>query len=144
MRIKTGWINKNEYCVVKPLHNGCRQILFISATNLGFGHWNIAAGIFSCNATYKSIVHSEVWKTPTSTNKRPSFAIIPIALEALTEIEHEISENSNGKRQYIYIDGMDERRLRVYTKILARNNCGYKKSTKKSTYCNLPLLYKKL
>lgn len=144
MRIETGWHNDFEYCVVKPLHNGCRQILFMSAMNYGRGQWFISAGVFSCNATYNSITRSEVWHTPHSTNKNPSFSVIPLALETLAEIEQAISEKANGKRRYIYIDGMDERRLRVYTKILMRNNCGYKKSSRKSDYCNLPLLYKQL
>ena len=144
MRIETGWHSENEYCVVKPLHNGCRQVLFMAAMNYGLGQWYISAGIFSCNATYNSVNRSEVWKNPTSTNKNPSFAVIPLALAALTEIEQAISEKANGKRRYIYIDGMDERRLRVYTKILMRNNCGYKKSSKKSDYSNLPMLFKRL
>ena len=144
MRIKTGWYNKNEYLVVKPLHNGCRQELVMGAQHYGYGKWYIFAGIFSCNATYNSIHSSMVWAAPVSTNKNPSFKVIPLALEALSEIEQEISKASNGKKWYIYIDGLDKRRLRVYTKVLDRNNCGYKKSTRKSEHSILPMLYKKL
>lgn len=143
MRIQTGWYRKNEYYVVKPLHNGCRQVLVMFATG-EFNRWYVGAGIFSCNVTYRSLDRSDVWDTPTSTNKHPSMKTIALALEGLQEIEDAIVKNANGKRRYIYIDGMDERRLRVYTKLLARNNCGYKKSTVKSEYCGLPLLYKKL
>ena len=143
MKICTGWHN-NQYFVVKPLHNCYRQELIMIATDLGMGRWNVAAGVFSCNTTYNSIVRSVVWEAPISTNKKPSIKIIPLALETLLEIEQEIAKMANGKKRFIYIDGLDERRLRVYTKILDRNNCGYKKSTRRSTYCNLPLLYKKL
>ena len=143
MRVQTGWYSANEYYVVKPLHNGARQELVMFAIR-EINRWYIGAGIFSCNATYNSLNRSDVWVTPTSTNKHPSMKTITLALEALQEIEDAIIESANGKRRYIYIDGMDERRLRVYTKLLARNNCGYKKSTVKSEYCGLPLLYKKL
>ena len=143
MKIQTGWYSKNEYYVVKPLHNGCRQTLVMFAYG-EVNRWYIGAGIFSCNVTYNSLNHSNVWDTPISTNKRPSMKTIPLALEALQEIEDAIAESANGKRRYIYVDGMDERRLRVYTKILTKNNCGYKKSTVKSKYCGLPLLYKKV
>ena len=142
MKLETGWVTKSEYCVVKPLRNGRRQELIMLATHIGGGHWYIAAGIFSCNISYATMNCSEVWKTPTSANKNPSFKTIPIALEALMEIENELIKNANGKRHYIYIDGMDERRLRVYTKVLTRYNCGYKKSTRVSPYCSLPMLYK--
>lgn len=142
MKLETGWVTESEYCVVKPLHNGRRQELIMSAIHIGGGRWYIAAGIFSCNISYTTMSGSKVWQTPTSANKNPSFKTIPIALEALTEIENELTKNANGKRHYIYIDGMDERRLRVYTKVLARNNCGYKKSTRKSSCCSLPMLYK--
>ena len=144
MKIKTGWY-EGDYYVVKPLHNGCRQELIMHTMNTGCGRYYIAAGIFSCNTTYESLQNSPAWEEPTSTNKNPSFKVIPLALEALREIEEEIVKNSNGKRRFIYIDGFDERRLRVYTKVLIRYNCGYKKSpTLKGYYCDLPLLYKQL
>lgn len=141
MRIKTGWYD-GDYYVVKPLNNGCRQQLVMFAQREPFGRWNIATGVFSCNATYHSLHNSEVWGTPTSTNKNPSFKVVTLALEALSEIEQVLSEIANGKRYFIYIDGEDERRLRVYTKILTKSQYGYKKSTAQSYWCRLPQLYK--
>lgn len=143
MRVQTGWHN-DYYYVVKPLHNGCRQNLIMWASNEYNGRWNIAAGIFSCMATYHSVHTSNVWFEPTSTNKNPSFKVIPLALEALAEIEQAIKEKANGKRHYLYIDGLDERRLRVYTKVLERYNCGYKKSSTQSQESDLPRLYKRV
>ena len=143
MRICTGWYD-NQYFVVKPLNNGHRQELVMIAISGNFGRWYIAAGVFSSSATYNSIIQSAAWEAPMSTNKKPSIKTIPLALEALHEIEQEISKKSNGKKRFIYIDGLDERRLRVYAKVLDRNNCGYKKSTRKSEHSNLPMLYKKL
>ena len=142
--MKTGWYNDHEYFVVKPLHNGKRQSLIMGAQQYGAGKWNIMMGIFSCNATYRSMSESLVWFTPTSTNKNPSMEVLSIALEALNEIEQEIHRHANGKRHYIYVDGLDERRIRVYTHVLTKK-CGYKKSTVKSDYANgASKLYKKV
>ena len=143
MRIETGWHTKNTYYVVKPLHNGCRQELVMYGFRAG-NRWYIAAGIFSVNVTYHSLELSKVWDAPTSTNKNPSISTLRLALEALKEIENAITEDAKGKRRFVYIDGMDERRLRVYTKVLAKEKYGYKKSSVKSKYSNLPLLYKGL
>lgn len=129
--MKTGWYNGDEYFVVKPLHNGKRQSLIMGAQHCNGGKWNIMMGVFSSNIGYKSMHHSSVWDTPTSTNKNPSMNVLSIALEALNEIEEEIHRCANGKRHYIYVDGLDERRLRVYSKVLIKK-CGYKKSTVKS------------
>ena len=41
-------------------------------------------------------------------------------LEALDEIEQEIYNYANGEAAIIYVDGIDERRLRVYTKVLTK------------------------
>lgn len=144
MTMQTGWYSDYEYYVVKPLHNNCRQNLIMWASNMHGGKWNISAGVFSCMATYNSIHFSKIWAEPTSTNKNPSFKVVPLALEALTEIEQAIKEKANGKKHYLYIDGLDERRLRVYTKVLERYNCGYKKSSTKSRASNLSQLYKRV
>ena len=143
--MKSGWYNgDNEYFVVKPLHNGNRQSLIVGATNYAFGRWYIMMGVFSSNATYNSMYRSEVWNTPTSTNKNPTVNTLSLALEALSEIEQEIHNHANGKRAYIYVDGLDERRLRVYTKILTKK-CGYKKSTAKSDYVDgMSIIYKRV
>lgn len=142
--MKTGWYNwDNEYFVVKPLHNGKRQSLIVGA-QLCYGKWYIMMGVFSSNATYNSMYRSNVWYTPTSTNKNPTAGILSIALEALNEVEQEIHNRANGKRAYIYVDGLDERRLRVYTKVLTKK-CGYKKSTTKSDHVNgMPMIYKRV
>lgn len=142
MRVKTGWRNERYY-VVKPLHNGFRQELIMFATR-DANRWYITAGIFSCNTTYFSLYGSSVWSTPTSTNKKPSITTLRLALEALKEIEDAIKELGGEKRKYIYVDGQDERRLRVYTKLLTREEYGYKNSSVKSQYSNLHLLYKRL
>lgn len=126
-KMKTGWYFGEKYFVVKPLHNGHRQSLIMGAERCEGGRWNIVMGVFSSNTTYLSMTDSNVWKSPTSTNKNPSMKIIPIALEALSEIEQEIHRQANGKRAIIYVDGLDERRLRVYTKVLTKR-CGYKLS----------------
>ena len=144
MKIETGWYSEYEYYVVKPLHNKQRQVLIMFAQSLGGGRWNVGAGVFSCNVTYRSLELSDVWKTPTSTNKNPSVTTVKVALEALQEIEQVITQYSQGKRRYIYIDGLDERRQRVYTKLLTKEKYKYKKSTAKCTYCDLPMLYKRL
>ena len=108
------------------------------------GRWYILAGVFSSYTTYDSMYRSNVWDTPTSTNKSPSMKVVSLALEALTEIEQEIHNQSDGKRRYIYVDGLDERRLRVYTKILTKR-CGYKISTVMSeNNLGLPMVYKKV
>jgi len=143
MRIETGWHGDDYYYVVKPLHNGCRQELVMYGVRIG-SRWYIAAGVFSSSVTYRSIHSSKVWDTPTSTNKKPSISTLRLALEALKEIEDAIVEDAEGKRRFVYVDGMDERRLRVYTKVLANEKFGYKLSSVKSEYSNLPLLYKKL
>lgn len=139
--MKTGWYY-NQYFVVKPLKNGCRQQLVIGVQNIGGGRWNVMMGIFSSNCTFKTMMHSNVWDKPVSTNKNPSINVLHLALEALDEIEQEIHNHANGKRAYIYVDGLDERRLRVYTKVLTKKN-NYKLSTVKNP-CGLPLLYKRV
>lgn len=142
--MKTGWYNGDEYFVVKPLHNGCRQSLIMGATHYASGRWYVMMGVFSSNATYESMNHSAVWHNPTSTNKNPSMNVLSIALEALSEIEQEIHRCANGKRYYIYVDGLDSRRLRVYSKVLIKK-CGYKKSTAKSDYCEgMSMIYKRV
>ena len=141
--MKTGWYSPYEYIVVKPLKNGCRQSLIMAACHREFNRWYIMAGIFSCNATYNTMTHSNVWVNPTSTNKNPSIKVVTLALEALNEIEKQIHSYTNGKKAYIYVDGLDERRLRVYTKILTRR-CGYKISKTKSEYCDSHMVYKKV
>ena len=144
MRIETGWYSEYEYYVVKPLHNKQRQVLIMFAQSLGGGRWNVGAGVFSCNVTYRSLALSDVWETPTSTNKNPSITTVRVALEALQEIEQVITQYSQGKRRYIYVDGLDERRQRVYTKLLTKEKYNYKKSTVKCASCDLPMLYKRL
>ena len=140
----SGWYGKSEYFVVKPLKNGHRQSLIVGAIGGEFGRWYIMMGVFSYNISHDKMYDSIVWRIPTSTNKNPSAKVFSLALEALNEIEQEIHNHANGKRAYIYVDGLDERRLRVYTKILTKK-CGYKKSTAKSEYgCGLPLIYKKV
>ena len=139
----TGWYY-DQYYVVKPLGNGHRQSLIMGADRGNFGRWYILMGVFPCNISYEKMLTSKVWLTPTSTNKNPSAKILSLAIEALNEIEEEIHNHADGKRTYIYIDGLDERRLRIYTKVLTKK-CGYKKSTTKSQFANnLPLIYKKI
>lgn len=141
--MKTGWYNNNnDFFVVKPLHNGNRQSLIIGAQQLATNKWNIFMGVFPSNATYNSIMHSSVWDTPTSTNKKPAAINLFLALEALDEIEQEIHNYANGEVAIIYVDGMDERRLRVYTKVLTKKS-GYRESPIKSEYVpNMQKLYK--
>lgn len=141
--MKTGWYNDgNDFFVVKPLHNGNRQSLIIGAERETSNKWNICMGIFSSNATYNSMAHSSVWVTPTSTNKNPTAKNLLLALEALSEIEQEIHNRNNGEAAIIYVDGMDERRLRVYTKVLTKKR-GYRESPIKSEYVsNMQKLYK--
>lgn len=143
--MKTGWYNDgNQYFVVKPLHNGKRQSLIVGAVHGEGGRWYILAGVFSSNATYNSMYRSEVWNTPTSTNKNPAVNTLSLALEALSEIEQEIHNHANGKRAFIYVDGLDKRRLRVYTKVLTQK-CGYKKSTAKSDHVDgMLMIYKRV
>lgn len=140
--MKTGWHGESQYFVVKPLKNGHRQSLIMGVDRGEFGRWYVMMGVFRCNISYENMWRSEVWKKPTSTNESPSAKVLSLALEALDEIEQEIHNHANGKRAYIYVDGLDARRLRVYTKVLTKRS-GYKKSTKKS-YCGLPLIYKKV
>ena len=141
--MKTGWYNDNNvFFVVKPLHNGNRQSLIVGAQQLSTNKWNILMGVFPSNATYNSIIHSSVWMAPTSTNKKPTAKNLFLALEALGEIEQEIYNHANGEAAIIYVDGMDERRLRVYTKVLTKKS-GYRESTIKSEYVpNMQKLYK--
>ena len=142
--MKTGWYNERQYFVVKPLKNRHRQSLIVGVERCEFSRWYVIMGIFPCNITYEKMWKSDVWLYPTSTNKNPSMITISLALEALNEIEQEIHNRANGKRAFIYVDGLDERRLRVYTKVLIKR-CGYKKSTSKSKYANgLPLVYKRV
>lgn len=143
--MKTGWYNDgSDFFVVKPLHNGNRQSLIVGAQRVISNKWNICMGVFSSNATYNSIMNSSVWITPTSTNKNPTAKNLLLALEALSEIEQEIHNRANGKTAFIYVDGMDERRLRVYTKVLTKK-CSYKKSTAKSNYVyGMPKIYKRV
>ena len=131
--MKTGWYD-NQYFVVKPLKNGHRQALIVGVQPIGFGRWWVMLGVFS----------SKVWKNPTSTNKNPSANVLTLALEALNEIEQEIHNHANGKKAYIYVDGLDERRLRVYTKVLTKR-CGYKISTARSQCVkNTHIIYKRV
>lgn len=143
--MKTGWYYSNsQYFVVKPLHNGKRQSLIMGACRYSANKWAIMMGVFPCNATYNSMYNSTVWRYPTSTNKNLTMEIIPLALETLGEIEREIHNYANGKRAFLYVDGLDERRLRVYTKILTKK-CGYKKSSVKSSVVeSMPILYKRV
>ena len=141
--METGWIGKSEYFVVKSLKNGHRQALIMGACKCEFGRWNIEAGIFPCSITYDKMARSDVWRKPTSTNKNPSIKTLILGLEALNEIEQEIRKQANGKKTYIYVDGLDERRLRVYTKVLTKR-CGYKLSKARGTCCELPKLYKQI
>lgn len=143
--MKTGWYNVDrEYFVVKPLHNGNRQSLIMGACHIASNRWNIMMGVFSSNVTYNSMYSSTAWHTPTSTNKNPTTGTLSLALEALNEIEQEIHNYANGKKAFIYVDGLDERRLRIYTKVLTQK-CGYKKSTVKSDLIkDMSKLYKRV
>lgn len=130
--MKTGWYNADsEYFVVKPLNNGNEQSLIMGACHDASNRWYIMMGVFPSNITYYSMYSSFVWECPMSTNKNPTTGTLSLALEILSEIEQEIHNHANGKRAFIYIDGLDKRRLRVYTKVLTQR-CGYKKSTVKS------------
>jgi hypothetical protein len=143
--MKTGWYNADsEYFVVKPLHNGNRQSLIVGVTHYASNRWYVMMGVFSSNATYNSMYHSTAWNTPTSTNKKPTAETLSLALEALSEIEQEIHNHANGKSVLIYVDGLDKRRLRVYTKVLTQK-CGYKKSTVKSDHVDgMSMIYKRV
>jgi len=141
--MKTGWYD-NQYFVVKPLKNGHRQALIVGVQPIGCGRWWVILGVFSSYVTYESMWRSKVWGDPTSTNKNPSANVLPLALEALNEVEQEIHNHANGKRAYIYVDGLDKRRLRVYTKVLTKR-CGYKVSTAWSDHVeNTHLIYKRV
>lgn len=140
--MKTGWYSTDEVFVVKPLKNGCRQSLIMGAyRSFCTNHWYISMGIFSSNISYDGMMKSMVWAEPTSTNKNPSLKVLSLALEALKEIEEEIHSYIQGKKAIIYVDGLDERRLRIYTKVLTKK-CGYKISTSKNHCTPLPLIYK--
>lgn len=139
--MKTGWYSTDEVFVVKPLKNGSRQSLIMGAYRYYTNHWNISMGIFSSNISYHGMQKSIVWTKPTSTNKNPSLKVLPLALEALKEIEEEIHGYVQGKKAIIYVDGLDERRLRIYTKVLTKK-CGYKISTSRDRHTPLPIIYK--
>ena len=141
--MKTGWYSETQYFVVKPLKNGHRQSLIMGVDRGEFGRWYVLMGIFHYNISYQDMWRSKTWAEPTSTNENPSAKVLSLALEALNEIEQEIHNHANGKKAYIYVDGLDTRRLRVYTKVLTKKR-GYKKSTTRSDYCGLPLIYKKI
>lgn len=142
--MRTGWYNDNEYFVVKPLHNGNRQSLIIGACRWASNRWNIMMGVFPSNATYESMYCSTVWDIPTSTNKNPASMTLSLVLEALNEIEREIHNHVDGKKAFIYVDGLDKRRLRIYTKVLTQK-CGYKKSTAKSNHVDgMSKVYKRI
>jgi len=141
--METGWIGKDKYYVVKPLENGYGQALIMGACKYEFGRWYIEAGVFPQNITYWRMIDSNAWRKPTSTNKNPSIKTLIVGLEALNEIEQEIHNHANGKKTYIYVDGLDERRLRVYTKVLTKR-CGYKLSKAEGLMCKLPKLYKQI
>ena len=140
--MKTGWYNE-QYYIVKPLHNGYRQSLIVGAQPINRGYYNIMMGVFSCNISLEKMLYSNVWNKPTSTNKNPSIKTLTLALEALTEIEQEVFKYRNGKKTIFYIDGLDERRLHVFTKVLTKKN-GYKLSKSLDINTNLPKLYKTL
>lgn len=142
--MKTGWYSEYSYFVVKPLKNGYRQSLVLGAEHHGGGRWYVLLGVFPANISYESMYNSDVWRTPTSTNKNPSINVTAIALEALSQLEQEIHNHAKGKRAYIYVDGLDKRRLRVYTKVLTKK-CGYKKSTALSDRIpEMHMIYKKV
>lgn len=147
--METGWNvnakNEDTYVVVKPLNNGANQSLYIFTEPLGGGRWNIAMGVFSSHhATMFSLLLEESWDIPASTNLAPSLNTLKLALDGLKEIEEELKTRSNGKRRIVYIDGLDERRLRTYTKVLNKVDKGYKTSSAKSRHCDLYQLYKVL
>lgn len=143
MRVQTGWYDKDTYFEVKPLKNGNRQELIVCAERLSEKRWNICAGVFSTNTTYNSFFNSDVWEVIASTNKNPSLKVLSLGLEALTAIEEEI-QFYGGEGTLLYIDGMDKRRQRVYTKILTKNDYGYKQSKTISKSSGMPLLYKRV
>ena len=142
IQMTSGWYTEDEYFVVKPLKNGHRQSLIIGAVRGNAGRWYIMAGVFSSSISYYSMKYSKVWNEPTSTNKNPSMNSVILALEALNEIEQVIHNQAKDKRAYIYVDGLDERRLHAYTRILTKKS-NYKLSTVKNS-CGLPLLYKRV
>ena len=142
-KMNTGWYG-NQYFVVKPLENGHQQMLLVGAQPIGFGRWWILLGVFPSDITYDAMWGSYVWIDPTSTNKNPSANTLALALGALNEVEQEIHKRANGKKAYIYVDGLDKRRLRVYTKVLTKR-CGYKVSTAWSDHVkNAHVLYKRV
>lgn len=143
---ESGWYtNKwgfSQYYVVKPL-KGQRQQLIMEYWNTTRGdRWAITMGIFPSQCTPHSIRNSPVWDAPTSTNNNASTISIKLALEALQEVIEIIRATSPYKKNILYIDGMDYRRLHAYTRILTKQRYGFKKSSLKSEYCNLPQLYK--
>lgn len=148
--METGWYNLdkkiNVYMVVKSLPNNNQQSLYIGAESVGGGKYNIVLGIFPSDIdTIIELLLEEAWEIPTSTNQQPSVATLFLALQGLKEIETEIKAKSHGKRRIIYVDGLDERRLRVYAKVLNRYNFGYKISSANSDHViNAKMLYKVL
>lgn len=148
--MKTGWYNlvKNidVYMVVKPLPNNSQQSLYIGAESMGGGRYNILFGIFPTDIdTITKLFLERAWEVPTSTNQQPSAITLSLALQGLKEIETEIKAKSQGKRRIIYVDGLDKRRLRIYTKVLNRYNFGYKTSSVNSDHVSdTKMLYKVL
>ena len=148
--MKTGWYNLDKnidvYMVVKSLPNNSQQSLYIGAEPVGGGRYNILLGIFPTDIeTLIELFLERAWEVPTSTNQQPSTATLSLALQGLKEIETEIKATSHGKRRIIYVDGLDKRRLRIYTKALNRYNFGYKTSSVKSDHVsNAKMLYKVL
>ena len=139
--MKTGWYDKS-YVVTRPLHNGKHQQFVLEARPCGTTNYCIAAGVFPSNCTFKSYVSSPVWNTPTSSNKNPSFSILKIALDCLQEVEKEICAVAYGEPRRIIIDGFDEKRLRVYTKVLTKKEYGYRLYPLESDFCKLPKISK--
>ena len=141
--MKSGWYY-GIYQAVKPLKGQRQQLIMGYEQGKRGGDWEIFMGIFPSQCTWKSMRRSLVWAIPTSTNKKSSTLSISLALEALKEIEEEIQATSPYFRNTIYIDGMDYRRLHAYSRILTKEKYGYKKSSVKSEWCELPKLYKKI
>lgn len=128
--MKTGWYNRdNEFWTVTPLHNGHRQSFVLGAIKGHRDYW-IVMLVCDSNCTAKSIRINPIISTMIeSTNKTPSFKMLPLAISKLQEVEKAIAEKETRKRYTIRIDGLDELRLRVYEKALKKYKCGYKKSS---------------
>lgn len=128
--MRTGWYNNDtEFWTVTPLHNGHRQSFVLGAVKI-YGDYYIVMLVCDSNCTAKTIrSNPAISKTVESTNKAPSFKMLPLAVSKLQEIEKAIAEKETRKRYTIRVDGLDELRLRVYEKALKKYNCGYKKSS---------------